>query len=274
MKTKQHISGRFLLVFSLFFLLCGTVKTSAATAPGRIQGLKCGITTKNSVNLSWQGQSGISGYQIYRSMAYDGQYTRVKNINPSMNAFCNKKLLEGQEYYYKVRSYISSPEGIAYGKFSKIRRTSTKKPFSQNAIVCKRANLRKHAGTNHPVITTLDEGASVTVLVSAQDKEGGAWNYISCFINNRTVKGYIYSNLLQKQQASVRQYGKVTALRLNVRTNAGTNYPVIASLKKGKKVILLGQKKAADFSVWYLIQVKQKGKSIQGYVSSRYIKPV
>ena len=57
MKTKQHISGRFLLVFTLFFLLCGTVKTSAATAPGRIQGLKCGITTKNSVNLSWQGQS-------------------------------------------------------------------------------------------------------------------------------------------------------------------------------------------------------------------------
>ena len=274
MKTKQQIPGRFLLVFSLFFLLCCSVKTSAATAPEKIKGLKCGVTTKNSINLSWQGQSGISGYQIYRSLAYDGKYTRIKNINPSMNAFCNRKLSEGQEYYYKVRSYISSPEGITYGKFSKIRRASTKMSFSQNAVVRKRSNLRKHAGTNHPVITTLDEGTSVTLLASAQDKAGSAWNYISCNINNRTVKGYIYSNLLEKQQTSVRQYGKVTALRLNVRTNAGTNYPVIASLQKGKKVILLGQKKAADFSVWYLIQFKQNGKSIQGYVSSRYIKPV
>lgn len=274
MKQTKTKFVRSLFLFGLLFFLACPVRISAAAAPGKIQGLKCGVTTKNSINLSWKGQTGISGYQIYRSYAYDGKYKKIKDINPNMNAFCNKKLLEGQEYYYKVRAYISTPEGITYGKFSKIRRTFTKMPFPQNAVVRRRSNLRKHAGTNHPVVTVLDAGSNVTILASTRDKAGDSWNYISCTVNNRTVKGYIYSNLLQKQQASVRQYGKITALRLNVRTDAGTNYPVIASLKKGKKVILLGQKRAADSSVWYLVQFKQRGKTIQGYVSSRYITPV
>lgn len=273
MKPIQKTSAKLLLFCGLLLLFSFPVHTSAATRPLKIQGLKSGVTTKSSINLSWTGQFNVSGYQIYRSYAYDGKYKKLKDVSPEMNAFCNRKLSAGREYYYKVRAYTVSDNNIIYGKFSKIKKARTKMPFPQKAVIRIRANIRKNAGTNHPILATADANTPVSVICFTQDKSGNAWCYVSCKVNKRTIKGYISQNLLQTQQKIAKQYGQVTAFRLNVRTGPSTGNPVIASLNHGQKVTILDQSKSLDDgSVWYLISFKQNGKTRKGYASSKYIK--
>lgn len=148
-------------------------------------------------------------------------------------------------------------------------------PIPKKAMVRTRANIRKHAGTNHAIVATADAKTVVTVLCAAKDKSGGDWSYVSCVVDGRKIRGYIYNNLLQENgNAVITQIGKVIASRLNVRETAGNNGKIIATLKRGQKVMLLGQVKAADGSVWYLVQFKKKGRVIKGYVASQYIRLV
>lgn len=273
MKMLQKISLGFAMC-CLVCLLFLPEYISAAAVPQKVQGMKCGVITPTSVNISWSGQEGVSGYQIYRSMAYDGKYKKILEVNPQMNAFCNKNLPGGQEYYYKVRAYTKSGGEVVYGKFSKKLRTRTKMNSPCKAVIRTRANIRKHAGTNHPVVSTVNANTVVSVICAARDKSGDAWSYVSCSADGRTVKGYIHNNLLKQSQQFVTQTGKVTASSLNVRANASQTGRIIGTLKRGQKVIILGQEKASDGSVWYLVQFKQKGRFVKGYVSSRYIRLV
>ena len=272
MKMLQRQSARLFLLGAVLFLL---LPIRASAAPAKVQGMKSGVTTKNSINISWQAQAGVSGYQVYRSEIYDGKYKKVLNVNPDMTAFCNRKLSSGQEYFYKVRAYTSVGGNVSYGKFSKILRTRTKMPAPKKAIVRTRSNIRKHAGTSYAIVATIDANTSVKIICAAKDKSGDAWSFVSCKVNGHTVKGYIYNNLLRDgQQAVVTQTGQVTASSLNVRANPGNTSKIIASLKRGQKVLILGQERAADKSVWYLVEFKNKGRTVKGYVSARYIKLV
>ncbi|MCI8635190.1 MAG: SH3 domain-containing protein [Eubacterium sp.] len=270
--TRKRIMGLF--VCTALLVLCLPVYVFAAS-PARVAGMKAGAATQSSVNISWETQEGVSGYQIYRSAIYDGKYKKVLDVNPQLNAFCNRNLAAGQEYYYKVRAFTYTDGKVVRGKFSKILRTRTKMPRASKSVVRTRANIRKHAGTGHPVVATVNANTPVKIICAAQDKSGDAWSYISCKVNGRTVKGYIYNNLLRSgQQSVVTQIGKVTASRLNVRASAGNTGKIIGTLKRGQKVTLLGQEKAPDGSVWYLVQFTQNGRTVKGYVSARYIKLV
>ena len=271
---KKQAAGLLFCIVLMALFLSFSMPVSAA--PVKVEGMKGGATTKNSINISWKGQEGVLGYRIYRSMVYDGKYKKVIDVNPQINAFCNRNLLSGQEYFYRVRAYANVGGKVTYGKFSKILRMRTKMPFPKKALVRTRANIRKHAGTNYGIIATVDAGTTVQILCAAKDKSGAGWSYVSCVADGRKIRGYIYNNLLQGNQthATVTQTGKVTASRLNVRASAGTTGKVIASLKRGQKVLLLGQVKASDGTVWYLVQFQKNGRVIKGYVSARYIKLV
>ncbi len=270
MKILQK-SSRILLILCgvLFFAI---LPETVSAAPKKVSGMKCGVTTQSSINISWSGQSGISGYQIYRSSAYDGEYRKIMNVNPQMRAFCNKNLPSGQEYYYKVRSYRSKGGNVSYGKFSKILRGYTKMSASQKATVRARVNLRKHAGTNHSVLTTLSPNTTVSIICSAKDKAGADWKYVKCTSNGRTYKGYIYSSLLYKANNAQKHKAKITASSLNVRANAGMGARVIGNLKRGQTVTVLGTKKAYDGSSWAYVQFKKNGRTVKGYVSTKYIR--
>lgn len=273
MKMLQRQSMKlFVLGAVLFFLF--PLRTPAAAIPEKVQGMKCGATTKSSINISWQGQPSVSGYQIYRSDIYDGKYKKVLDVNPGLTAFCNRKLAVGQEYFYKVRAFTNTGGTVSYGKFSKILRTRTR-TNPQKAVVRTRANIRKHAGTSHAIVATVDANTVVSVLCAAKDKSGDAWSFVSCEVNGRKIRGYIYNNILRSGQPSVvTQTGQVTASKLNVRAKPGNTGQVTGSLKYGQKVTILGQEKAPDGSTWLLVQFKKKGRIMKGYVSARYIKLV
>lgn len=260
-----------LLACSLMMGLLCSIPVSAASSPAKIQKLKCKLATQNSINLSWQEQTGISGYQLYRATCYDGKYKKVMNINPQMHVFCNKNLKSGREYYYKVRAYTGSGKSIRYGKFSNILAAHTKLPSSKSATPTTWVNIRKHAGTNHPSIAVIGPSTKVSVICTTTDRSGQSWSRIQCSVNNRTVKGYIRSNLL-KQSKKLKKTGIVTAFLLNVRSSANPSASIVATLNKGQKVTVLGSKKSSSGTTWYQIRFTKGGRTKTGYASAKYIK--
>lgn len=275
-QLQKQIMKLLACAMMLFFLMPYSVK--AAAWPQKVQGLKTGATTQNSINISWQAQAGVTGYQVYRSTAYDGKYKRIININSAEGAFCNKNLTVGKEYYYKVRAYSNTGSGITYGTFSKKLRSNTRMAYPKSAYTRVRSNIRKHAGTNHQRITTVNAVTKMNILCSAKNKSGEDWSYISCTVNGKTIKGYILTSLLtsntQNPAQPVIQTGKVTAYSLNVRANPGTTSRIVGSLQMGQLVTILGQSKAMDGSTWYYVQYKRNGQTMKGYVSAKYIKLV
>ncbi len=266
--TKKYfplLLGLTILLFTLTVL-----PVSAASSPGKIQKLKTGVTTHNSINLSWKSQSSISGYQVYRSSAYDGKYKLLMTIHPQMHAFCNRNLKSGTEYYYKVRSFTGSGKNIRYGKFSNILAAHTK-AATKKAVPTTWVNIRKHAGTKHPVITSIGPGTSVSVICTTQDKSGNSWRRIQCSVNGKTIKGYIRSNLL-KESKKTNKTGTVTAYLLNIRKYPDAASTIIGTLNRGQKVTVLGTKKGSSGKTWYYIRYTKNGRTKKGYASTKYIK--
>ena len=79
---KQRHPGKYLLTFLLLALVSLSIpqNASAAGKPAKITGLKCGVTTQKSINISWASQNGVSGYQVYRASSYDGPYKKIKTV--------------------------------------------------------------------------------------------------------------------------------------------------------------------------------------------------
>lgn len=259
----------FLLLFFVF--LCFPQTAFAAKKPGMVKNLKCGTTTANSINISWSPQNDASGYQVFRSLSYDGPFEKIKDITAGNHAFCNLKLSSGREYYYRVRAYRGRGSRAVTGNFSKVLSARTK-CTSRTAAVRGRTNVRKHPGINHPVIITLNADSKVTVICTANDKSGTAWSRISFKIDNKRKIGYIRSDLLSFGQTP-KHTGVVTASSgLHLRQQANINSRIVTTLPRGTKVTILGQTTGADRQKWYQISVKRGRKTIKGYVSARYIR--
>lgn len=268
-KTFQRNLLSLLLIFAISLTLPQTA--SAANSPAAVKNLKCGVTTSNSINISWTPQGGVSGYHVFRAVSYDGPYVKIKTIAAGNNAFCNMKLQGGREYYYRVRSYVNRNGRTVNGKLSKILSARTK-GASKAATTRARANVRKHAGTNHPVLTTLNTGTKVTIVCSTKDKSGADWSRITYTQGGQKKSGYISSNLLSIGQSS-KKYGIVTANSgLRLRRSASVSSGIITTLAKGTKVTILGQTIGTDKQKWYRISVKKSGRTLTGYAAARYIR--
>ncbi|MFT3952468.1 MAG: hypothetical protein QM689_11100 [Oscillospiraceae bacterium] len=68
--------------------------------------------------------SGASGYEIYRTAAKGGKYTKVKTTTST--SFTNTSLTKGKTYYYKVRTYQTVSGVKYYSKFSSVKYTKAK----------------------------------------------------------------------------------------------------------------------------------------------------
>ena len=58
------------------------------------------------------------------------------------------------------------------------------------------ANVRSGASTQHSVVASLPSGTSVTLIGEANDSAGNKWYQLTCSYNNKTVEGYVRSDLL------------------------------------------------------------------------------
>ncbi len=72
-------------------------------------GLTVGSVTNNSVSLSWAAVSGATGYNVYRSFASGGTYTKVNGAVVTATGYTNTGL-DTATYYYKVSAVNGSGE--------------------------------------------------------------------------------------------------------------------------------------------------------------------
>jgi fibronectin type 3 domain-containing protein len=66
------------------------------------------VSSVNSIIVSWSSVSNITGYRIYRSTSYSGNYIQI-GTSPE-NSFIDSGLSPGTTYYYKVSAYNSNVE--------------------------------------------------------------------------------------------------------------------------------------------------------------------
>ena len=72
-------------------------------ATGILTNLKAVSSSYNSINISWSGVTGVSGYQIYRATSSTGTYTLISTTTAIR--YNNTGLTTNRIYYYKVRAY-------------------------------------------------------------------------------------------------------------------------------------------------------------------------
>ena len=93
---------------------------NSQTAPKaeKVTGLTGSMSSSSQIKLSWNKQSQVSGYQLWRSTTSptDG-FTGVKSLtaNSTVNGY---SLQPGKSVYYKVRAYVNVGGERVYGEFS------------------------------------------------------------------------------------------------------------------------------------------------------------
>ena len=88
--------------------------TSNASSSGTLESLTgVGTATQYSVNLSWNASSDVMGYNIYRSTAANGTYSKINSSVNSNTAYTDSTVISGQTYYYAATSVNSSGQESA-----------------------------------------------------------------------------------------------------------------------------------------------------------------
>jgi Abnormal spindle-like microcephaly-assoc'd, ASPM-SPD-2-Hydin len=72
-----------------------------------------GTVTPYSVNLFWNASSGVEGYNVYRSTAANGTYSKINPTLDSSTAFTDSTVVSGQTYYYAATAVNSSGQESA-----------------------------------------------------------------------------------------------------------------------------------------------------------------
>ena len=67
-----------------------------------------GTSPQYSVNLFWNSSSGVVGYNVYRSTAANGTYSKLNSTLDANTAYSDATVVSGQTYYYAATSVNSS----------------------------------------------------------------------------------------------------------------------------------------------------------------------
>jgi hypothetical protein len=79
---------------------------SSSSTPEPVTGI--GTATQYNVNLSWNPSSEVMGYNVYRSTAANGKYSKINStVNPN-TAYVDSTVVSGQTYYYAATAVSSA----------------------------------------------------------------------------------------------------------------------------------------------------------------------
>lgn len=118
------------------------------------------------------------------------------------------KVPNGNNTYGYIRSDLietSETITVAENTSSSTSTENTSKPAEtvptaigeqQATISESSARIRSGASTQHDTVTSLPEGTTITLIGEASDSAGNKWYQMTCNYNNKTVEGYVRSDLI------------------------------------------------------------------------------
>ena len=88
--------------------------------PNRVQISGVQAPSAGKMKISWARISGADGYRVYRAESSSGTYTYVRTLNGNSNVTYTDtiKKIKGKKYYYKVRAFRKTSDGLVFGWFS------------------------------------------------------------------------------------------------------------------------------------------------------------
>jgi len=103
--------------------------------PKPIDNLRAKKRTSSYITLSWNKDSSIKGYEIYRASSLNGTFEKIKTISKNGTiSFKNTKLTAGKCYYYKIRSFKKVNGKNYYSEFSPVSTIYTKTGYTKLAL--------------------------------------------------------------------------------------------------------------------------------------------
>ncbi len=82
-------------------------------APASPTGLSASTVSTSGIDLTWISVTGAASYNIYRSAASDGTYTKINTSTVSTTSYSDTGLIAGTAYYYKVSAVNGTGESGA-----------------------------------------------------------------------------------------------------------------------------------------------------------------
>ena len=101
-----------------------TFKIYSKPSPGKPGGLKSSSVTTNSVKLSWNKVSGVTGYTIYKYVSSSKKYVKIGSTTST--SYTIKNLKESTSYKFCVVAYTKKAGETFYGSKSSVLTVKTK----------------------------------------------------------------------------------------------------------------------------------------------------
>ncbi|MCQ2462569.1 MAG: D-alanyl-D-alanine carboxypeptidase family protein [Clostridia bacterium] len=204
------------------------------------------VTDDSLVKLKWKKSRGATGYAVYMSDTANGEYKKIKMT--AENTYTKKKLVNGQKYYFKVKSYIKTSDGKRhYSVFSQRVGIKVKKAVK---ITLNKSAVTMNVGTVLTLKSTTYP-SKVTVKWSSSNKNAATVKNGKIYAMNAgtsVITGYFtYKDVKYKANCTVKVKGKY-ATDMN-----GEKYAVIEPKNSEK---------------WYLIVVNRTRRVKEDYMPS------
>ena len=82
---------------------------------------------KKSAKLSWNKQTGATGYNVYMATSKNGKYKKIATVKGNRNVkFTKTGLTKGKTYYFKVAAYTTSGKKTISSAYSSVKRVKAK----------------------------------------------------------------------------------------------------------------------------------------------------
>lgn len=103
------------------------ISTNVTVSVGKTLNLKAMSQSTSLINLSWERQSGVNGYVIYRYDTKKKKFIKIAtNTKEIRTTYQDKKRDKATTYQYKVRAFVIQNNKKIYGAYSDILTTTTK----------------------------------------------------------------------------------------------------------------------------------------------------
>ena len=177
----------------------------------KVTGLTVKATGSTSAKLSWKAQSGVTGYEVYRSTSKSKGYKKAATVKSA--SYTDKKLKAGKIYYYKVRAVSSEKKG----SFSSVKSVKTVPAVSITKVT---------SGKKGTVTVTWKKASGDGYIVYTSAKKNGTYKKAKVVNKAKTTNVSLKAKSGKKCYVKVAAYCKVSGKKVAGAKSAAKNVKV------------------------------------------------
>lgn len=177
----------------------------------KVTGLTVKATGSTSAKLSWKAQSGVTGYEVYRSTSKSKGYKKAATVKSA--SYTDKKLKAGKTYYYKVRAVSSEKKG----SFSSVKSVKTVPAVSITKVT---------SGKKGTVTVTWKKASGDGYIIYTSAKKNGTYKKAKVVNKAKATKVSLKAKSGKKCYVKVAAYCKVSGKKVAGAKSAAKNVKV------------------------------------------------